>query len=122
MTGIASGKRSARLLGFSAMTALLASAAALCAASPAAAAASYGPGDSGWTNYYANPANTATWSAFCAGGGGSKTLTVAGIPVAACGPTGGTFIDIPEAYPTRRATRPIHRDSSVSSWWTATCM
>jgi CHAP domain len=81
------------------MTALLASAAALCVAGPAAAAAGYGTGNSGWVNYYANPTNTATWSAFCAGGGGSKTLTVPGIPVPACGPTGGTDIDIPLAYP-----------------------
>jgi|GEM_PF-849404 len=68
-------------------------------ASPAVAERpSYGPGYSGWVNYYSNPSNTSTWSPFCAGGGGSP-LTVPTLAVPACGPTGGTGIDIPLAYP-----------------------
>jgi CHAP domain len=58
----------------------------------------YGPGDAGWVNYYSSPADTGTWNAFCADAGASE-VTVPGIAVPACGPVGGTAIDIPYAYP-----------------------
>ena len=60
----------------------------------------YGPGDAGWSDYYSSPADTATWNAFCADAGASE-VTVPGIPVPACGPTGSTPIDIPYNYPYR---------------------
>jgi hypothetical protein len=58
----------------------------------------YGPGDAGWVNYYSSPDDTATWKAFCADAGATE-VTVPGIAVPACGPTGGTPIDLPYSYP-----------------------
>jgi hypothetical protein len=66
---------------------------------PAAAASiTYGPGYSGWDNYYANPTSTSTWSGFC-GGAGASEVTAGGVAAPACGPTGDDSISIPATYP-----------------------
>src|SRR5579871_1464470 len=72
---------------------------ALTLAPPAAAASCrggvkcFGKGDAAWDKYYADPANTSTWSAFCKGGGGKVVKSALGVP--ACGPTGETNIGTP---------------------------
>jgi hypothetical protein len=80
------------------LVALLPIVGVLSLAAPAAAAGSYGPGSSGWDNYYANPTNTSTWSGFCGGAGASK-VTSAAVAAPACGPTGDDSISIPDTYP-----------------------
>lgn len=50
----------------------------------------FGPGDAAWDAYYANPADTSKWPAFCAGAGGSVVVSAVGVP--ACGPTGSNNI------------------------------
>jgi hypothetical protein len=83
---------------------LAAAAAVLAGTAPAfasvgdAPSGGYGPGDAGWMNYYSSPGDPATWKAFCADADATE-VTVPGIPVPACGPTGGTPIDLPNAYP-----------------------
>ncbi len=62
-------------------------------ATPAVATATFGPGNAAWDNYYANPLNTASWSSFCQGGGGSWLQTAIDVP--ACGPTGSINIVLP---------------------------
>jgi hypothetical protein len=52
----------------------------------------FGPGDAAWDAYYANPADTSKWAAFCGGGGGSVAAQAIGVP--ACGPTGSTNISL----------------------------
>ncbi|HVV37346.1 MAG TPA: Calx-beta domain-containing protein [Acidimicrobiales bacterium] len=52
----------------------------------------FGPGDAAWDAYYANPADTSKWAAFCSGGGGSVAVQAIGVP--ACGPTGATNISL----------------------------
>ncbi|HVU74590.1 MAG TPA: hypothetical protein VHE83_16630 [Mycobacteriales bacterium] len=61
---------------------------------PAAhATTEFGPNDPAWQAYYAAPHDASTWPAFCAGGHGRVAVAADGVP--ACGPTGGTAIDIP---------------------------
>jgi hypothetical protein len=62
-------------------------------ASSAQASSQFGPGDSRWDAYYANPTDTGTWGPYCQGAGGSFLATADGVP--ACGPTGGVTIDFP---------------------------
>lgn len=67
------------------------------AATPASAAlkASFGSSSAAWKNYYAEPSNTGTWAAYCAGGGGAVATSADGVP--ACGHTGSTAIYMPPA-------------------------
>ena len=53
----------------------------------------FGQGNPAWDGYYAAPSDTGTWAGFCAGAGGSVVAQADGVP--ACGPTGGTNVEIP---------------------------
>lgn len=58
-----------------------------------ATAHAFGSSDVAWRAYYGEPSNSATWGPFCSGGGGK--VVASGDGVMACGPTGGTGIEIP---------------------------
>ncbi len=66
--------------------------------SRAASGTTYGPNDSSYAAYYADPSNQTTWMPFCSGAGDGATYSryeVLGVP--ACGPTpsnGTVQIDI----------------------------
>ena len=59
----------------------------------APSAGAFGSGNAAWKAYYNAPSNESTWEAFCNAGGGREVAH--GDGVMACGPTGGTSIEIP---------------------------
>src|SRR5579862_4764555 len=83
------------------------------------AASVFGPGNSAWDAYYRAPGDQSTWGPFCAGGGGK--LIASGDGVMACGPTGGTTIDVPGGGSTTgfQCVELSDRFLYISHGWTA---